>query len=89
MSIMNTNLQQLNSILTEHQPYEQGCSGCEWEEGTTSFSEHQYELTKPLFGKVWEEAYSDGQGDESYSWVASGASNNSYRYSIPRTNPYK
>lgn len=89
MSIMNANLRKLNSILTEHQPNEQGCTGCPWKEGATTFPEHQSELVKPLFEKVWEEAYADGQGDESYSWVASGASNDSYRYSIPRTNPYK
>lgn len=89
MSIMNTNLQKLNSILVNHQPHEQRCTGCTWQEGTTSYPEHQAELVKPLLAKIWEESYADGQGDESYSWVASGASNDSYRYSIPRTNPYK
>lgn len=89
MSIMNSNLQKLNSILDTHQPQKQGCTGCTWQGGTTTFSEHQVELVKPVLAKVWAESYADGQGDESYSWVASGASNDSYRYSIPRTNPYK
>lgn len=86
---MNHNIRELNQILAQHQPDGNKCSGCDWEAGKLSFPEHQSEVVKVILAQVWAEAYSDGQGDESYSWVSSGASNDSYRYSIPRTNPYK
>lgn len=89
MSIMNSNLRQLKKILEQHQPVLNGCSGCDWKDTNSPFSQHQFMLVKHVMEEVWNEAYSDGQADESHSWASSGASNDGYRYTLPRMNPYK